>query len=217
MIDVVIVDDHAVVRSGLQSLLDTADGIAVVGAAADGAEAIELVAALEPDVVLMDLSMPGLDGVAATAAIVEAHPSVAVVVLTSFSEPSRINAALEAGAIGYQLKDAAPDDLIAAVRAAAAGGAPLDPRAARVLLDRRPPAGKGGTGLAVLSSREQDVLRLVTAGLANKQIARRLGIAERTVKAHLTNIFNRIGVTDRTQAALWAQQHLREEGSEGGS
>ncbi len=215
MINVVIVDDHAVVRSGLQSLLDTADGIAVVGAAADGAGAIELVAAVEPDVVLMDLSMPGLDGVAATAAIVEAHPSVAVVVLTSFSEPSRIHAALEAGAIGYQLKDAAPDDLIAAVRAAAAGGAPLDPRAARVLLDRRAPASKGGPGMAALSSREQDVLRLVTAGLANKQIARRLGIAERTVKAHLTNIFSRIGVTDRTQAALWAQQHLREGGEAG--
>jgi DNA-binding NarL/FixJ family response regulator len=214
VIKVVIADDHAVVRSGLQSLLDTADGIDVVGAATDGAEAVELVAAIEPDVVLMDLSMPGLDGVAATAAICEANPSVAVVVLTSFSEPSRIHAALEAGAIGYQLKDAAPDDLIAAVRAAAAGGAPLDPRAARVLLDRRTLAARGGAGIAALSSREQEVLRLVTAGLANKQIARRLGIAERTVKAHLTNIFARIGVTDRTQAALWAQQHLGEGGDE---
>ena len=116
-------------------------------------------------------------------------------------------AALETGAIGYQLKDAPPDDLIAALRAAA-GGAPLDPRAARVLLDKR---ASGPQGLAALGRREQDVLRLVTAGLANKQIARRLGIAERTVKAHLTNIFGRIGVTDRTQAALWAQQHLRGE------
>ncbi len=207
MIRVVIVDDHAVVRSGLQSLLDTAEGITVVGAATDGSEAIEVVGSATPDVVLMDLSMPGVDGVEATAAITQAHPEVAVVVLTSFSEPSRITAALEAGAIGYQLKDAAPDDLIAAVRAAAAGGAPLDPRAARVLLDRRAPAAQG---MAALSAREQEVLRLVTAGLANKQIARRLGIAERTVKAHLTNIFGRIGVTDRTQAALWAQEQMRD-------
>jgi DNA-binding NarL/FixJ family response regulator len=207
VIRLVIVDDHAVVRSGLQSLLDTAEEIDVVGAASDGSEAIEVVGSTTPDVVLMDLSMPGVDGVEATAAITQAHPEVAVVVLTSFSEPSRITAALEAGAIGYQLKDAAPDDLIAAVRAAAAGGAPLDPRAARVLLDRRAP---GTQGMAALSAREQEVLRLVTAGLANKQIARRLGIAERTVKAHLTNIFGRIGVTDRTQAALWAQEQLRE-------
>ena len=128
VIRVVIVDDHAVVRSGLQSLLDTAGDIEVVGAAADGAEAIELVASVEPDVVLMDLSMRGVDGVAATAAITKAHSDMAVVVLTSFSEPARITAALEAGAIGYQLKDAAPDELIAAVRAAAAGGAPLDPQ-----------------------------------------------------------------------------------------
>jgi DNA-binding NarL/FixJ family response regulator len=213
VIRVLIVDDHAVVRSGLQSLLDTAEGIDVVGAASDGSEAMELVAAEDPDVVLMDLSMPGVDGVEATAAITQAHPEVAVVVLTSFSEPSRITAALQAGAIGYQLKDAAPDDLIAAVRAAAAGGAPLDPRAARVLLDRRSPVAQG---IAALSSREQEVLQLVTAGLANKQIARRLGIAERTVKAHLTNIFGRIGVTDRTQAALWAQEHMRE-GPDGAS
>ena len=143
VIRVVIVDDHAVVRSGLQSLLDTVGDIDVVGAAADGAEAIELVASVEPDVVLMDLSMRGIDGVAATAAITQAHPDVAVVVLTSFSEPARITAALEAGAIGYQLKDAGPDELIAAVRAAAAGGAPLDPRAARVLLDKRTPAASG--------------------------------------------------------------------------
>jgi DNA-binding NarL/FixJ family response regulator len=204
VIRLVIVDDHAVVRSGLQSLLDTAEEIDVVGAASDGSEAIEVVGSTTPDVVLMDLSMPGVDGVEATAAITQAHPEVAVVVLTSFSEPSRITAALEAGAIGYQLKDAAPDDLIAAVRAAAAGGAPLDPRAARVLLDRRAP---GTQGMAALSAREQEVLRLVTAGLANKQIARRLGITERTVKAHLTSIFATIGVGDRTSAALWAERH----------
>ena len=205
MIRVVVVDDHAVVRSGLQQLLDTAEDIEVIGSAGDGAEAVAIVDELEPDVVLMDLSMPGVDGVSATAAITSGRPNVAVVVLTSFSDPSHITSALEAGAIGYQLKDAMPDDLIAAVRAAAAGGAPLDPRAARVVLDRR---SAPSTSSAGLSRREIEVLRLVMAGLANKHIARRLGIAERTVKAHLTSVFARIGVTDRTQAALWAQQHL---------
>lgn len=201
MIRVVIVDDHAVVRSGLERLLSTADDIIVVGAAADGREAIALVDEVEPDVVMMDLSMPQLDGVAATQQIAATHPGTAVVVLTSFSDTARITAALQAGAVGYQLKDAAPDELIAAVRAAAAGGAPLDPRVARVLLDRRAPT-------ITLSSREIEVLRLVTTGLANKQIGRMLGITERTVKAHLTSIFAQIGVTDRTQAALWARQHL---------
>jgi DNA-binding NarL/FixJ family response regulator len=201
MIRVVIVDDHAVVRSGLERLLGTADDIIVAGAAADGHEAIALVDEVAPDVVMMDLSMPRLDGVAATQQITAAHPGTAVVVLTSFSDTARITAALRAGAVGYQLKDAAPDELIAAVRAAAAGGAPLDPRAARVLLDRHAQA-------IALSPREIEVLRLVATGLANKQIGRKLGITERTVKAHLTSIFAQIGVSDRTQAALWAHQHL---------
>jgi DNA-binding NarL/FixJ family response regulator len=201
MIRVLITDDHAVVRSGLERLLSTADDITVVGTANNGREAIIAVEELTPDVVMMDLSMPEMDGVAATREITSHHHDVAVVVLTSFSDTARITAALQAGAIGYQLKDADPDDLIAAVRAAAAGGAPLDPRAARVLLDRRRPE-------VALSARETEVLRLVAEGLANKQIARRLGITERTVKAHLTSVFSQIGVTDRTQAALWAKQHL---------
>jgi DNA-binding NarL/FixJ family response regulator len=201
MIRVLIADDHAVVRSGLAHLLSTASDITVVGSAGNGREAISAVEESTPDVVMMDLSMPQMDGVAATREITSRHPEVAVVVLTSFSDTARITAALQAGAIGYQLKDADPDDLIAAVRAAAAGGAPLDPRAARVLLDRRQPQ-------FALSARETEVVRLVSEGLANKQIARRLGITERTVKAHLTSIFSQIGVTDRTQAALWARQHL---------
>ena len=206
MIRTIVVDDHAVVRSGLELLLGTAEDIIVVGTASNGEDAITLVDDVEPDVVVMDLSMPGLGGVGATRAITAAHPGVAVVVLTSFSEPARVTEALAAGAVGYQLKDAEPDDLIAAVRAAAAGGAPLDPRAARVLLDRSVPPAPASS--SVLSERELEVLGLVTEGLANKQIARRLEIAERTVKAHLTNIFTRIGVTDRTQAALWAQRNL---------
>ena len=151
----------------------------------------------------MDLSMPVLDGVEATRRIVAADPDAHVVVLTSFGDNRRILDALDAGASGYLLKHAEPDELLAAIRAAAAGDAPLDPKAARVLLDER----RGlGADARTLSPREEEVLRLVAAGPANKQIARQLGISERTVKAHLTNVFARIGVTDRTQAALWAER-----------
>ena len=205
MIRVLIADDHQVVRSGLEQLLATADDIELVAMAADGAEAVALVEEHAPDIVLMDLSMPNLDGVAATRAITAAHPTTQVVVLTSFSDRQRILDALDAGAAGYVLKHAEPDELLDAVRAAHEGGSPLDPKAARVLLDRQRTSSASPTKL---SDREQEVLRLVAAGKANKNIARELGIAERTVKAHLTNVFQRIGVTDRTQAALWARDHL---------
>lgn len=204
MIRVLLVDDHAVVRHGLKQLLTTDPEIEVVGMAADGREAVELVRHHRPDVVLMDLAMPGLDGIAATRAIHGEHPDVHVVVLTSFGDETRILDALDAGAQGYLLKHTEPDALIEAVRSAHAGLAPLDPRAGRVLLDRQ----RGRSARAELSQREREVLDLVTAGMANKQIARRLGISERTVKAHLTNVFQRIGVTDRTQAALWARENL---------
>ena len=204
MIRVVIVDDHAIVRSGLDQLIGTAEDIELVGSAADGEQAVALVAEGRPDVVLMDLSMPVLDGTEATRRITTDHPGVRVVVLTSFADDRHIAGALAAGAIGYVLKHAEPDDLLDAIRAAAAGDAPLDPKAARVLLDER----RRPDPAARLSEREIEVLRLVTAGLANKLIARRLGISERTVKAHLTNVYSRIGVTDRTQAALWAAEHL---------
>jgi DNA-binding NarL/FixJ family response regulator len=192
-----------VVRAGLDQLLATAPDIELVGSAANGAEAVELVAAQRPDVVLMDLSMPVVDGVEATRRIVASDADARVVVLTSLADDRHITDALDAGAIGYVLKHAAPDDLLDAIRAAAAGDAPLDPKAARVLLQ-----GRSRRSDRPLSNREEEVLRLVGAGLANKLIARRLGIAERTVKAHLTNIFASIGVTDRTQAALWAREHL---------
>lgn len=205
MIRVLIADDHQVVRSGLEQLLATADDIELAGMAADGAEAIELAADLAPDIILMDLSMPGTDGIAATRAITTASPTIQVVVLTSFSDKQRILDALDAGAAGYVLKHAEPDELLDAIRAAHEGGSPLDPKAARVLLDRQR---SSSASPAKMSDREEEVLRLVAEGLANKAIARRLGIAERTVKAHLTNIFQRIGVTDRTQAALWARDHL---------
>jgi DNA-binding NarL/FixJ family response regulator len=196
MIRVLIADDHPLARAGLQTLLGALEDITVVGAADSGREAVRLAAEHAPDVVLMDLEMPDMDGIEATRAL----PGTAVVVLTSFSDRERILAALDAGARGYLLKDADPDELARAIRAAARGDAPLDPRAARALLDRH-------SGGPQLTDREQEILALVAHGLPNKLIARRLGISERTVKGHLTHIFERIGVSDRTQAALWARDH----------
>lgn len=204
-IRVVVVDDHVIVRNGLAQLLATVDDVELVGSAADGREALVLVEQLGPDVVLMDLSMPEMDGVEATAVITQEYPDVRVVVLSSFSEHQRVLSALEAGARGYVLKHADPEQIIQAIRAVHIGGAPIDPQVARVLLDvrRSPSASK-----AALTEREEEVLRLVQAGMANKQIARQLGISERTVKAHLTKTFQSLGVSDRTQAALWAAEHL---------
>jgi DNA-binding NarL/FixJ family response regulator len=204
MIRVLVVDDHAIVRQGLERLIATADDLELVGLAADGAEAVELAAEHRPDVILMDLSMTGTDGVEATKQIVAVDEDVRIVVLTSFGEEQRISAALNAGAHGYLLKHIDPDDLLVAIRAAHAGDVPLDPRAGRVLLDQRRRQGRADD----LTKREEEVLRLVGQGLANKQIARRLGIGERTVKAHLTSVFQRLGVSDRVQAALWAREHL---------
>jgi DNA-binding NarL/FixJ family response regulator len=204
MTRVLLVDDHAMVRTGIAALLGVTDDLEVVGQAADGAAAVDAVAECAPDVVLMDLSMPGVDGVEATRRILADHPDVQIVVLTSFSDRDRVSDALAAGAIGYQLKDCEPADLLAAVRAAAAGHVPIDPRVARVLL----PDSTGGRPEDLISPREIEVLQLVAQGLANKQIGRRLGISERTVKAHLGRVFRQIGVADRTSAALWARDHL---------
>ena len=202
-IGVLLVDDHPLVRSGLAGLFAVTDDVRVVGEAADGDEALAAVEELAPDVVLMDISMPGTDGIVATRALFEQGYAGAVVMLTSFSDRSRVVDALAAGAVGYLLKDSEPAEVVAAVRAAAEGHAPLDPRVAGALLPTR----REAPG-AELSARELEVLRLVAEGLANKQIAKRLGIAERTVKVHLGNVFRRIGVADRTSAALWARDHL---------
>ncbi len=207
MIRVLLADDHQMVRTGLAVLLDATDDMTVVGQVADGAEAVEAVAEEVPDVILMDLSMPVMDGVEATRRILEAHPEVKVLVLTSFSDRDRVNEALVAGAVGYQLKDCEAADLLTAVRAAAAGHAPIDARVARALLPDR----STGRPADSLSPRELEVLRLVTEGRANKQIGRALGITERTVKAHLSRVFRQIGVADRTSAALWARDHLEED------
>ena len=201
---VLLADDHAVVRAGLAQLLGTTDDLVVVGEACDGEEAVALARELQPDVVLMDLSMPGMDGTAATRQISASCPGTRVVALTSFSDRDRVMATLDAGAVGYLLKDAAPEEIIRAVRLAAQGLLPLDPRAAQVLLDARTRGSRPDFGL---TPRESEVLVLLTAGLSNRHIALRLGISEATVKAHLTSVFSAIGVSDRTQAALWAQRN----------
>ena len=206
MIRVMLVDDHRLVRSGLTSLLGTAADIEIVGEAADGAQAVTVVLELEPDVVLMDLSMPVMDGVSATRKILIDRPTTKIVMLSSFSDRARVRDAIAAGAIGYVLKDCTTEELLTAVRAAAQGHAPLDPRVAGALLPTSASAEPGEQ----LSDRERQVLRLASQGMANKQIARSLGIAERTVKVHLGNVFRRIGVSDRTSAALWARENMPE-------
>ncbi|HEY8583095.1 MAG TPA: response regulator transcription factor [Capillimicrobium sp.] len=202
MIRVLLVDDHPTFRAGLRALLE-ASGIAVAGEASGGEQAVPRARELAPDVVLMDLAMPTVDGVEATRRMTAELPAVPVVVLTSFSDRSRIVDALDAGAVGYLLKDAEPDDLVRGVQAAAAGDAPLDPRAAREVLAAR----RQARSAASLSAREAEVLALVAAGHPNKVIALRLEISEKTVKNHLSTVFQKLAVTDRTQAALWAQRH----------
>jgi DNA-binding NarL/FixJ family response regulator len=204
MIRVLVVDDHRVVLAGLAGLIDAAEDMQVVGLASDGGIAADLVVKTRPDVVLMDLSMPGVDGIVATRRILEVSPQSQVLVLTSFSARDRVVDAFQAGAVGYLLKDNEPDDLLRAIRAASRGESPLDPRVAREVLS----SGPAVASRPELTDREQAVLRLVAQGLANKQIATRLGIREGTVKAHLGHAFQRIGVTDRTSAALWARTHL---------
>ncbi len=202
MIRVLLADDHGVLRDGLGRVIAAQPDMELVGAAADGAEAVAMCRDRKPDVVLMDLEMPVMDGIEATRRILQETPRPEVLVLTSFSDRRRILAALEAGAVGYLLKDAAAEDVVRGVRSASAGGSPLDPRAARSLLE----AASAPDPLAALSGREREVLALLLEGLPNKLIAVRLGISEKTVKSHLTSVFRAIGVTDRVQAVLWAER-----------
>jgi DNA-binding NarL/FixJ family response regulator len=203
MITLVIADDHKVVRSGLEQLIETFDDVQLVGTGANGEDAVQLCVAFRPQVALLDLEMPEVDGIEATRRLRSEAPETRVVLFTSFSDRDRIMQALEAGAIGYLLKDADPDELHRGILAAARGESPLAPKAAaQVIAARTSPSPSGD-----LSERERQVLVLVASGLANKQIARKLGISEKTVKGHLTQIFQAIGVTDRTQAALWAERN----------
>ena len=204
-IRVLIVDDHAVVREGLRTFLELQDGIEVAGEAGDGAEAIELAQRLAPDVILMDLVMPRLDGIGAMRALREHVPQARVIVLTSFLDDERLMPALEAGADGYLLKDVEPAELARAIRTAQSGEAMIAPTVAgrllRTLAQPRPPAAIDGERL---TRREREVLELIAAGRSNKRIAFELGIAEKTVKTHVGHVLAKLDVTDRTQAALLA-------------
>jgi DNA-binding NarL/FixJ family response regulator len=202
VIRVLLADDHGVIRDGLGRLIASFEDIDLVGSAADGEEAVALSAELAPDVVLMDLDMPGVDGIEATRRVLAGRPETAVLVLTSFSDRPRILGAIEAGACGYLLKDVAAEEVAEGIRAAARGESPLDPRAARTILTAQAEPDPAEQ----LSAREAEVLDLLVEGLPNKLIARRLEISEKTVKTHLTAIFRTLGVTDRTQAALWAER-----------
>ncbi|WP_245645735.1 response regulator [Pseudonocardia acaciae] len=206
VIDVLVVDDHAVVRRGLSVYLESADGIRVVAEAANGREALERLRRLAvqrrlPQVVLMDVLMPEMDGISAIGAVVADFPDVRVVVLTSFGEIERVHAALRAGAAGYLLKDADPDEVAAAIRVAARGEVHLDPAVAGRLTRRLvgPP-----TGLDALTSRERTVLALVARGLSNRRIADELYISERTARTHVSHVLTKLQLSSRTQAALVA-------------
>jgi RNA polymerase sigma factor (sigma-70 family) len=201
VIRVLVVDDHAFVRDGLRAFLDLQDGIEVVGEAADGEEAIAAAERLEPDVVLIDLVMPGLGGVAAIRELRERLPEVRAIVLTSFLDEDKLLPALRAGAAGYLLKNSAPAEVARAVRAACAGEAVLDPTAAARLIDT---LARVEEPLERLTPREREVLVLLGRGFPNKQIARELGLAEKTVKTHVGHVLAKLGVADRTQAAIVA-------------
>jgi DNA-binding NarL/FixJ family response regulator len=203
-IRVLIVDDHAVVREGLRTFLGLQDGIEVVGEAADGEQAVREAERLRPDVVLVDLVLPKLDGVQTMRALRERVPSARAVVLTSYLDDERLLPAIRAGAAGYLLKSVQPQELATAVRTAAAGQALIDPVVAARLVE----ALDGGRddGADRLTPREREVLALLARGFANKRIAAELGIAEKTVKTHVSNLLAKLGVSDRTQAALYASR-----------
>ncbi len=207
MIRVLIVDDHTMVRMGLEHLLESYDDIDVVGAARSGEEAIHLTDTASPQVVLMDMAMPEMDGIETTRRLVAAHPGVSVIALSTHNDPQQVVGALDAGAHGYLVKDVEPDVLVAGIRSVLDGGAPLSPSVAGHLL-------RGGWQLdapaSQLTRRELEVLRLIVDGYHNKQIATALGISEKTVKTHCSRLFQRIGVSDRTQAAVWAERNLPE-------
>jgi DNA-binding NarL/FixJ family response regulator len=209
---VIVADDQRVVREGLTLMLGLIDGIESVGAAADGEEALEMVAAEAPDVVLMDLRMPRLDGIEATRRLAETHPGVGVVALTTYADDETVVAALQAGARGYLTKDAGAEQIRSAIRRVAEGEAAIDPAVQRQLLSAvrrgeepaRPQDGELPDGL---TPREAEVLELIAAGLSNGEIADRLVVSGATVKSHVNHLFAKIGARDRAQAVAYAYQH----------
>jgi DNA-binding NarL/FixJ family response regulator len=213
-IRVLLVDDHAMVRRGMRDFLELHADIEVVGEAVDGSDAVERATELRPDIVVMDLMMPVVDGIESTARLKATLPDVEVIAITSFVEEDRVVAAIEAGASGFLLKDAEADELASAIRAAAAGEVHLDPAIAGIVARRMRDGGRsaganGGTGdgIDTLTARERDVLARVARGLPNRQIAVDLGITERTARTHVSNILAKLGLASRTQAALLAVQH----------
>ena len=203
-IRVLVADDHAVVREGLRTFLSLQEGIEVIGEAADGEAAVREAERLDPDVVLMDLVMPRLDGVGAMRELRRRLPRCRVIVLTSYADDDRILPAVKAGAAGYLLKNAEPRELARAVRAAHAGEALLDPSVAARLVSALARPDGAPVPEERLTPREREVLALIVRGMANKRIARELGVSEKTVKAHVGHVLAKLGVTDRTQAALHA-------------
>lgn len=204
VITVVIADDHEMVRRGLRMTMAAEADLLLLGEAMTGQEAVRLVQELQPQVVLLDVQMPDLDGVAAAQAIRHALPSTAVVMLTSFAEDAQLYAALDAGVIGYLLKDISGDDLVEAIRGAARGEPQLHPSIALRLMRRRP---SSGDPFADLTERERDVLKCLARGLSNKEIAQALFLTETTVKGYVSTVLSKLGVSDRTQAALIAVRH----------
>lgn len=213
MIKILIADDHHVVRRGLLFFLKTQKDIEVVGEAKNGLEAVELVEHLQPNIVLMDLVMPELDGIQATKRIKERWPDVQVLMLTSFSDKDHVMPAIEAGAAGYQLKDIEPDDLVESIRAIMRGENTLHPEATNSLEQGLREEEQLPHILNPLTPREQDVLAELTKGKSNREIASSLFVTEKTVKTHISNIFNKLNVQDRTQAALYAVKYGLTEGS----
>jgi DNA-binding NarL/FixJ family response regulator len=206
-----LVDDQAIVRAGLARILSPADGFDVVAECADGRQAVDELPAVRPDVVLMDIRMPVLDGIAATAQLRTLEDPLDVLVLTTFGEDEVLWGAIEAGAAGFVLKDSSAEDLIAAVRAVAGGGAWFDPAVAPRVLDRYrrvvAPAARDAARLDLLTDREHDVLRLMARGATNAEIAGTLYVAEATVKTHVGSIFAKLGVRDRAAAIVFAYDH----------
>ena len=213
-IRVLLVDDHAVVRMGLRAFFDLLPDIDVVGEAADGSEGVAMCRRLRPDVVLMDLLMPNMDGVTAIGRIKAELPETEIVTMTSFIEEEKVTAALEAGASGYVLKDAEAEEVAQAIRAAHAGEVHLDPQVAR-LLAQRMRAKKDPEPVEPLTEREKDVMRLLAQGMSNKEIGARLFITERTARTYVSNILGKLGLASRTQAALWAVEHKLAEPARG--
>jgi two-component system, NarL family, response regulator LiaR len=205
-IRVLVVDDHLVVRRGIRALLSTEPDIEVIGEAEDGAEAVARADELQPDVILMDLVMPNMDGIEALQCIVDKQPGARILVLTSFATDDRVFPAIRAGALGYLLKDSKPQDLIRSIHEVFRGESSLNPAIARKVLQElsRPPERPKTSSAAMLTEREVGILRLVTRGLSNQEIARELVISEATVRTHVSNILSKLHLASRTQAALYA-------------